>query len=70
MTSTKSKTPVRRLRQQRGLTQQELANRTGLTRQAIVLIEQGKVKPRFATRFVIAAALGVEPSDLLGGGDD
>jgi putative transcriptional regulator len=40
------------------MTQQELADRAGCTRQTIVALEQGKYVPSLALAFRIAKALG------------
>jgi putative transcriptional regulator len=50
---------VRRLRFEHGeMTQQELADRAGCTRQTIVALEQGKYVPSLALAFRIAAVFG------------
>ena len=41
------------------MTQQELANRIGMTRQTINAIEGGKYSPTLEAAFAIAAALGI-----------
>jgi len=51
---------VRRLRFENGeMTQQELADRAGCTRQTIVALEQGKYVPSLALAFRIAEVFGV-----------
>ena len=51
---------IRRLRFERGeMTQAELAERIGMTRQTVIAIEQGKYSPSLEAAFKIAAALGV-----------
>ncbi len=50
---------VRDLRGTRGMTQQELADQVGVTRQTIIAIEQDKYSPSLETAFKVAAALGV-----------
>jgi putative transcriptional regulator len=51
---------IRKLRFERGeMTQAELAAKTGVTRQTINAIEQGKYSPSLEVAFGIAAALGV-----------
>ena len=42
-----------------------LADRAGLSRETILAIEQGKRKAQPATIHKLAAALGVEPRELL-----
>lgn len=51
---------LRELRQQAGgLTQQELAERVGVTRQTIIAIEGNRYSPSLEVAFLIAQALGV-----------
>ncbi len=51
---------IRKLRFERGeMTQAELAEKTGVTRQTINAIEQGKYSPSLEVAFGIAAALEV-----------
>jgi putative transcriptional regulator len=51
---------IRRLRFARGeMTQAELAERVGVTRQTIIAIEQGRYSPSLEMAFQIAGALGV-----------
>ncbi len=49
---------IRDLRTERGLTQADLADRIGLTRQTVNAIEQGKYSPSLEAAFRIAAVLG------------
>jgi putative transcriptional regulator len=52
---------IRRLRFDRGeMTQAELAERIGVTRQTVNAIEQNKYSPSLETAFRIAAVFGVE----------
>jgi predicted transcriptional regulator len=46
------------------LSQEELAQKAGLTRVAITRLETGAVDARFRTVRKLAEALGVEPSEL------
>jgi len=46
------------------MTQQELADRTGVTRQTIVAIENGKYFPSLELAFRIAYAFNVQLSDV------
>jgi putative transcriptional regulator len=56
----KIKNRIRRLRfDQDEMTQQELANRTGCTRQTIIAVEQGKYVPSLDLAFRIARAFKV-----------
>ncbi len=51
---------IRRLRFDRGeMTQQELADRIGMTRQTVAAIEQNKYAPSLDAAFRIAEAFGV-----------
>ena len=51
---------IRRLRFDNDeMTQEELANRAGCTRQTIIALEQGKYVPSIELAFRIAKALGV-----------
>jgi putative transcriptional regulator len=51
---------IRRLRFDHGeMTQEELAQRAGCTRQTIIALEQGKYVPSIELAFKIARALGV-----------
>jgi len=51
---------IRRLRFDHDeMTQQELANRVGCTRQTIIALEAGKYVPSIALAFQIARAFGV-----------
>ena len=57
---------VKRLRDERALTQEELANKAGLTVAALSRIERNNAEPRPTTRRKLAEALGVGPSELIG----
>jgi len=50
---------IRDLRAAREMTQQELADRVGVTRQTIIAMEQDKYSPSLETAFKVALALGV-----------
>lgn len=54
-------------REKRGLTQAATAERAGLDRTEVSLIERGKRVPRLETIVKLAGALEVEPSALLEG---
>ena len=58
---------VKRLRDKRALTQEELAEKAGLTVAALSRIERNNAEPRPTTRRKLAEALGVNPSELLEG---
>ncbi len=54
------KNRIRRLRFDHGeMTQEELANHAGCTRQTIIALEQGKYVPSIELAFGIAKAFGV-----------
>ena len=62
---TKVKNRIRRLRFDHDeMTQQELANRVGCTRQTIIALEQGKYVPSITLAFQIARAFGVTLEDV------
>jgi putative transcriptional regulator len=50
---------VRELRAERGMTQQDLADKIGVTRQTVIAIEQDKYSPSLETAFKIAMVFGV-----------
>jgi transcriptional regulator with XRE-family HTH domain len=54
-------------RRQIGLTQEGTAERAGLHRTEVALIEQGGRLPRLDTIVKLGGALGVEPCELLAG---
>lgn len=56
-----------RLREQTGVTQEELAFRASLHRTEIGLLERGGRIPRIDTLAKLAGALGVSPANLLEG---
>jgi transcriptional regulator with XRE-family HTH domain len=55
------------VRRERGVTQEQLAERTGFTVITIGYIEQGRRSPRIATLFKIAECLKVSIGDLFKG---
>lgn len=56
---------IRRLRFERGeMTQAELAERVGVTRQTIIAIEQGRYSPSLEMAFQIAHVFGVPLDDV------
>ena len=55
---------LKRFRGARGLSQAELAERVGLTRQAIYMIEAGRYLPNATTALRLARALGVTLAEL------
>jgi len=46
------------------MTQQELAERAGVTRQTIIALEAGKYAPSLLLAFRLAAAFGVKVEDV------
>jgi transcriptional regulator with XRE-family HTH domain len=57
---------LKTLRIRRALTQEELAERAGLSKNAINRLEVDKAEPRMSTLRKLAQALGVDPSELVG----
>jgi putative transcriptional regulator len=56
---------IRRLRFDHGeMTQEELAQRAGCTRQTIIALEQGKYVPSIELTFKIARAFGVSLEEV------
>lgn len=62
---------LRDLRKRRLLTQEQLAERSGVGVATIIRIERNQVEPRGSTIRKLAEALDVEPEDLvkIGGGN-
>lgn len=58
---------LRRAREKAGLSQEALAERADMHRNAIALLEAGKRDPKVSTVAKLAKALGVKASDLLKG---
>jgi putative transcriptional regulator len=59
MSAVQLRNSIRRLRFEHGMTQEELALRTGVSRQTIMSIERGETNPSVLLAFKIAAALNV-----------
>ena len=55
---------LRDRRVERGLTQEELGQMVGLTRQSIIAIEKGRFTPSVHTALTLASALNVLVDDL------
>ena len=56
---------VRRIRQEKGLTQEQFAERSGFSQQYISSLENGRRNPTIVTIYEIATALGVSHIDLV-----
>lgn len=62
---TRVQNSIRELRSRRdGMTQAELADRLGVTRQTIIAIEKGKYSPSLEMAFQIAAVFEVELGEV------
>jgi len=57
---------IKKLRVEAGLTQEEMANKTGCTRSAIASWETGKREPKFETLEMLASFFNVSADYLLG----
>ncbi len=55
---------IRRLRFEHNMTQEELALRTGVSRQTIMSIERGQTNPSVLLAYKIAAAFSVPVTDV------
>jgi len=55
----------RRLRQQKGLTQEQFAERSGFSQQYVSDLERGLRNPTVVTLYELAQALGVSHVDLV-----
>ena len=58
-------TNLRLLRQDRGLTQEDLADRTGLSSRYVGSVERARVSASVTVLGKLADALGVDPCDLI-----
>jgi transcriptional regulator with XRE-family HTH domain len=56
---------VRRVRQEKALTQEQLADLSGFSQQYISGLEQGRRNPTIVTVYELATALGVNYLELL-----
>lgn len=54
-----------RIRQEKGLTQEQVEERSGFSQQYISGLEQGKRNPTIVTLYELAQALGVSHVDLV-----
>ena len=56
---------LRQLRDEHGLSQEELGYKAGLHRNYIGGVERGELNPSLASIFKLARGLGMQPSELL-----
>jgi transcriptional regulator with XRE-family HTH domain len=56
---------LRELRRERALSQQDLADKSGVSKTTIVNLESGKMEPRPSTARKLAAALGLTPQEFM-----
>jgi transcriptional regulator with XRE-family HTH domain len=56
---------IRKLREKRGLSQEDLAHESGLTTAALARIERGQANPSWTTVRGIASGLGVSLGELV-----
>ena len=61
---------LKEIRQDRGLTQESLAQATGVTRQTIIAVEQGKFRPSVELALRLANELDVSVHDVFWLKDD
>jgi putative transcriptional regulator len=65
MENNQLKNQIRKLRFEKGeMTQQQLADKAGVTRQTIIAIEAGKYSPSLTLAFKLALALQVRIEDV------
>ena len=55
---------LKRLRNERGLTQEQLADIAGISENSVVTLEAGMLNTTIATCFELAKALDIEPKKL------
>ena len=58
-------TNLRRIRREKGLTQEELSELSGFTQQYLSTVESGQANPTIVTIYEIATAIGVSHIDLV-----
>ena len=61
---------VRRIRQEKGLTQEQLAELSGFSQQYISGLEQGRRNPTVVNLYELATALGVSHMELVRTAED
>lgn len=59
-----------RLRREKGLTQEDVEQRSGFSQQYLSGLEQGKRNPTIITLYELSQALGVTPTDLIAPEDE
>ncbi len=64
MSTIELKNSIRRLRFERNMTQEELALRTGVSRQTIMSIERGRTNPSILLAYKISRALNVDVTEV------
>lgn len=58
-------TRIREIREMHGLTQEDLAAKTGISIKHLSVLERGLKEPRLSTFLAIVEALGTTPNELL-----
>jgi len=61
---------VKRIRQEKGLTQEQLAEISGFSRQYLSGLEQGRRNPTIVSLYELATELGVSHMELLRSAED
>jgi transcriptional regulator with XRE-family HTH domain len=61
---------VKRVRQEKGLTQEQLAELSGFSQQYISGLEQGRRNPTVVSLYELATALGVSHMELVRSAED
>jgi transcriptional regulator with XRE-family HTH domain len=61
---------VKRVRQEKGLTQEQLAELSGFSQQYISGLEQGRRNPTIVSLYELATALGVSHMELVRSAED
>jgi len=61
---------VKRVRQEKGLTQEQLAELSGFSQQYISGLEQGQRNPTLVSLYELATALGVSHMELVRSAED
>jgi len=61
---------VRRIRQEKGLTQEQLAELSGFSQQYLSGLEQGRRNPTIVSLYEPATAFGVSHMELVRSGED